>query len=331
MESKSNKSSEITLAFTGDVMLGRLMNDIMEQKGTAYVWGDLIADLKNSDLTLINSEFAITNSKNEWDAWSKTFHFKMLPKFRETLKHAGVDYASLANNHILDFKERGLLDTIKILDKLKIKHTGAGQNLRKAKKPAIFNIKKIKIGVLSFQDNHKDWTATKDKPGTFYLEINKEGLEIIKREIKKLRPKVDILIVSAHWGPNMLEYPLKEHTDFAHSLIDEGIDIFHGHSSHVFQGIEKYKNKLIMYDTGEFIDDYAVDSFLRNDLSFLYLIKLNKRKLKELELIPVIIKNFQVNKAESEADMINYMMTKRSLLFKTKFVEKNKSLILKFN
>ena len=325
-----NKSSEITLAFTGDVMLGRLMNDVMEQKGMRYVWGDLIDALKNSDLTLINLEFAITNSKDKWDAWPKTFHFKMLPKFKRILKSAGIDYASLANNHILDFKERGLLDTIKILNELKIKHTGAGKNLKHAKKPVILNIKKIKIGILSFQDNHEDWTATKNKPGTFYLEINEKGLEIMKREIKKLRSKVDILIVSAHWGPNMLEYPLKEHINFARSLIDEGVDIFHGHSSHVFQGIEKYKNRLIMYDTGEFVDDYAVDPFLRNDLSFLYLIKLNKRRLKELELIPIIIKNFRVNKAESEADMINDMMIKRSLLFKTRFVAKNKSLILKF-
>ncbi len=156
MKNKSSKFSEITLAFTGDVMLGRLMNDVMEQKGTEYVWGNLIDELKNSDLTLINLECAMTNSRDEWDAWPKTFHFKMLPKFKETLKYAGIDYANLANNHILDFKERGLLDTIKILDRLKIKHTGAEKNINQAKKPAIFDIKKTKIGILSFQDNHED-------------------------------------------------------------------------------------------------------------------------------------------------------------------------------
>jgi len=321
---------EITLAFTGDVMLGRLMNQVMKNYGIDYVWGDLRNELKDANLTLINLECAITESNKKWDMWPKVFFFKMSPKHKSVLKKAGVDYACLANNHILDFKEKGLLESIKFLKELKIRYGGAGKNLNEAKKPVIFKLNNLKIGIIAFQDNHSDWEAGKNKPGTFYLEVSDKGLEKIKPLIEKNKKNVDIMIVSAHWGPNMVEYPSEKHIDFAHSLIDTGVDIFYGHSSHVFQGIERYKNGLILYDCGEFIDDYAVDEFLRNDLSFLFKVKI-KNKIKELELIPIIIKNFQVNKAKGkEAKEINEMMKKRSRIFKTKFIEKNKGLILRF-
>lgn len=321
---------EIILAFTGDVMLGRLMNQIMENYGVDYVWGDLKNELKNANLTLINLECAITKSNKKWNVWPKVFFFKMSPKYKGVLKKSGVDYACLANNHILDFKEKGLLESIKFLKELKIKYNGAGKNLNKAKKPVIFRLNNLKIGVIAFQDNHSDWEAGKNNPGTFYLEVSDKGLEEIKPLIEKTKKNVDIVIVSAHWGPNMVEYPPERHIDFAHALIDIGVDIFYGHSSHVFQGVERYKNSLILYDCGEFIDDYAVDEFLRNDLSFLFKVKI-KNKIKELELIPIIIKNFQINKAKrKEGKEINEIMKKRSWIFKTRFIEKDESLILRF-
>jgi len=86
----------------------------------------------------------------------------------------------------------------------------------------------------------------------------------------------------------------------AHQLIDIcGVDLIHGHSSHHVQGIEIYKNKVIIYGCGDFVDDYAVDDEYRNDLSFLYRLYLDTEthRWKRLELLPTRIKHFQVNRA----------------------------------
>ena len=95
----------------------------------------------------------------------------------------------------------------------------------------------------------------------------------------------------------MVERPSPEFQEFAHKVIDAGVDIYHGHSAHIFQGIEMYNNKVIFHDTGDFVDDYAVDSILRNDRSFLFLVEVDKKGIQKIELIPVLISNMQVNRA----------------------------------
>ena len=107
--------------------------------------------------------------------------------------------------------------------------------------------------------------------------------------------------MTAHWGPNMRLRPTQDFVAFAHALIDCGADIFHGHSAHVVQGVEVYKGRLIMYDTGDFVDDYAVDQDLRNDLSFLFKVMATKGRIKEVQLVPVQIGDMQVNKATGAA------------------------------
>ena len=87
----------------------------------------------------------------------------------------------------------------------------------------------------------------------------------------------------------MQERLFNEHIKLAHKMIDSGADIIHGHSGHIFQGIEIYKNKSILYDTGEFVDDYVVDTNLRNDISFLFILKVSKKAIKNIELIPIKI------------------------------------------
>ena len=95
----------------------------------------------------------------------------------------------------------------------------------------------------------------------------------------------------------MKEKPDNAFVEFAHQMISHGADIIHGHSAHIFQGIEIFKNKLIIYDTGDFVDDYVVDRFLRNDLSFFYMVKIDKNEIYRLQLIPARISNYRVNYA----------------------------------
>jgi poly-gamma-glutamate synthesis protein (capsule biosynthesis protein) len=167
-----------------------------------------------------------------------------------------------------------------------------------ARQAVVLKKKNICIGILGYTDNEPGWIARLNKPGTNYVSVG--DMRKIREDVLKLRPQVDLLIVSIHWGPNMRERPTRAFSDFAHQLIDSGVDIIHGHSAHIFQGIERYKGKLILYDTGDFIDDYAVDPRLRNDRSFLFLVKLDPLGIRQIELIPVRIDAMQVNLAKGD-------------------------------
>lgn len=283
----------LVIGLTGDVMLGRLVNQQIDLAGYKYPWGNVLPLLRKNDINIINLETTLTKSTKKVP---KVFNFKADPDKVQTLKEANIDVVNLANNHILDFSEEGLIETISVLDKAGIKHTGAGIN-KEAIKPVIIIKKNVTIGVIGYTDNEARWEAT-DKPGTNYAKVG--DIKKIEPEIKKLRDKVDILIFTIHWGPNNRKRPTLLFRKFAHNVIDLGVDIFHGHSAHIFQGIEIYNDKLILYDTGDFVDDYYVTPSLRNDQSFLYLVDVNKSGIKKVELISVLISNMQVNRATEE-------------------------------
>ncbi|MBI2953035.1 MAG: CapA family protein [Chloroflexi bacterium] len=310
------KATPLTLAVTGDVMLGRLMNEVIHRRGPFYPWGNTIGLLKNADLTLANLECVIASSGKPWTRTPKVFHFKADPEAIRVLEVAGTDYVSLANNHTLDFEEDALLEMLDRLAAAHIAHAGAGRNLKEAERPAWLTAKGRKIAVFSFTDNEPDWAATDRAPG-----INFVPISIAARQFTRLRKSIrlareggaDLVIASAHWGPNMRERPTPSFVAFTHALMDAGVDIFHGHSAHILQGIEIYKGKPILYDTGDFVDDYAVDPFLRNDQSALFRLEVsNAARIDHIDIFPVLIENFQVNLAEGDdfqaiADRIRHL------------------------
>lgn len=325
MQNDEQHLETIVIGFAGDVMIGRLVNHTLDVVDAKEIWGDLLPILNQSDMNLVNLEVALTKSSHKVP---KVFNFKADPAKVQTLIEASIDVVNLANNHVLDYSQEGLLDTLAILDRAGIKHVGAGKNIEEASAPAILTIKGIKIGVLGCTDNEPTWLATQTKPGVRYLEI--ERIQPLKEEIQRLRSKVDLLILSIHWGPNMKEKPSPQFIQFAHEAVDHGVDIIHGHSAHIFQGVEIYKGKLILYDTGDFVDDYAVDPILRNDNSFLFLVEANQRGIKSLKLIPVVIHDFQVNQAKGKhAQEIMQRMRRLSKEMKTEFESTHEELILR--
>jgi poly-gamma-glutamate capsule biosynthesis protein CapA/YwtB (metallophosphatase superfamily) len=290
-------SNKILTGFAGDVMIGRGVNNIISEKGYLYPWGDVLPLLKSADINVINLETTLTKSNRKVD---KVFNFKATPGKIKTLQEANIAIANLANNHILDFSEEGLIETLHTLDKTSIKHVGAGMNEKEAAKPEIIVVKNISLGLIGFTDNESTWKATPTNSGTNYINIEREkDREYALSLIMKLRKEVDIVIVSIHWGYNMQEEPSVTFMNFAHAMVEHGASIIHGHSAHIFQGIEMYKNKLIMYDTGDFVDDYVVDDRLKNDHSFFFLISLSKQGIENIKLIPVLIDYCQVNIAKN--------------------------------
>jgi poly-gamma-glutamate synthesis protein (capsule biosynthesis protein) len=385
------------ILFTGDVMLGRLVNNVFANNEFTYVWGNTINIIKGADFSLINLECSISSRGKEWNKTFKVFHFRVNPDAINVLNSAAIDYVALANNHILDYDVEAFLDTVDLLNKNNISHSGAGKNLKEAIKPA-FMKKKLKpklskinsncnyefeennnsknaitIGVISLTDNEPQWEAKGNSAGINYVPIVLDSEKYyyrLKNCIEKVKKQSDLVIVSSHVGPHFREIPSEKYVNFAHKIIEFGADIYWGHSNHMPQGIEIYKynndkddynnnsngndnKKIIMYDCGDFIDDYAIDPYYRNDLSFIFLLHMNidknykfkKRNNKNannnkenillqnsiIELIPVKINNFRVNTIssdDSDADLIIERMYKRCSNLGTKcLIDKTKKRI----
>jgi poly-gamma-glutamate synthesis protein (capsule biosynthesis protein) len=292
-----------TIALTGDVMLGRLVDRAIAREGYAYPWGNVVPFLRAAGLRLINLECALTAQTEPWhDGQFKAFYFRSAPEHVATLQSAGISFASLANNHAGDFGTAGLLETIAVLDRAGIAHAGAGADLAAARAPARLRLDGLRVSIIAFADYPHAWAATPTSPGINYtpISIAPDVFSTVERSLRAEREQADLLIFTIHWGPNMRERPSAAFRSFARRVIDAGADVFWGHSAHVVQGIEFYRDKLILYDTGDFIDDYAVDPDLRNDLSALFLLEVRPPARQQLRLVPVHIEHMQVNLAAGD-------------------------------
>lgn len=292
-----------TIAFIGDVMLGRGVNEELAWRLPPSVWGDILPILTEASAVVANLECAITTHLTPWLRSPKVFHFRADPAAIAALKAANVRLVSLANNHVLDFEEQGLLDTLRYLDAADIRHAGAGRTLAEAMAPAWIEVQGLRLGVIALTDNQPDFAAGAEQPGTFYAPIRLGGafLDLISERVQLLRTKgADLIVLSLHWGPNMVATPSRRFRDFARAAVDLGVDIVHGHSAHLAQGVEFHGRGLILYDTGDFLDDYAVDPELRNDWSFVFLVEADRRGPRRLRMIPVRLGFAVVNRARGD-------------------------------
>src|SRR5919112_2137912 len=295
----------IALGLVGDVMLGRGVDEALRGMRPDEPWGDALSVLDAADRRVINLECAITTLENPWIRTPKTFHFRADPSHAvRVLRAARIDACSVANNHTLDFEEEGLLDTLEYLDGAGIQHAGAGRDLEEAARPAILDGPDgEKVALLAFTDNEPAFAAGVDRPGSNYLptSLEPEVLNRVEAAIAGARDAgADTILFSNHWGPNMVERPRHIFRRFARSVVDRGADVYYGHSAHVFQGVEVYRGRPILYDTGDFIDDYAVDPDLRNDHSFLFRLSAEDGELRRLELYPVVLPYARVELAAGE-------------------------------
>ncbi len=290
----------LTIALVGDVMLGRLVNETILERGFVYPWGDLLPLLESADLLLINLECALTGQRARWhDGEDKAFYFRAEPSVRETLRAAGVSFASIGNNHICDFGPEGLVETLDILSQAGIAHAGAGADLAGARAPARLSAAGSTVAIVAFADYPFGWAATASSPGVNYtpISLQAEDFTAVEAALASAREGADLVVFSIHWGPNMRPGPPQHFRDFARRVIQAGADIFWGHSAHVVQGVEAWNGALILYDTGDFVDDYAVDAELRNDLSALFLVRARPPLLERVDVLPVKIAEMQVNRA----------------------------------
>jgi poly-gamma-glutamate synthesis protein (capsule biosynthesis protein) len=274
-----------------------------------YIWGDALEVFhrEKPQATIINLETAITRSESYWQ--TKDVHYKMNPENISCLTATGIDCCALANNHTLDWGIPGLLETLDTLDKAKIKHAGAGRNLRESRAPAIVETGRgTRVIVFSLGSTSSgiptEWSAQANRPGLSMIESQPDDpVTFLAKEIGKLKRSGDIVIVSTHWGSNWgYKIPSSEKR-LAHRFVEEaGADIVHGHSSHHVKALEVYCERLILYGCGDFFNDYeGISGYedFRGDLGLMYFADVDSvtGKLLALRMIPTQIRRFRLNRA----------------------------------
>ena len=323
-------AQKATLAFVGDVMLGRGISALVPARRPAEFWGDTLPLLRSADAVVANLECPITAHGSRWRHTWKAFRFRADPRAVDLLRSANVRCVNLANNHILDYEESGLRDTLRHLDAAGIARVGAGRNSIEAARPAIFEAAGHKIGVLGLTDNVPEFSAGPHDPGTNFMRIRPDHvtltlLDLLVRDLR--RAGADIVVLSVHWGPNLRPWPPARFRDFARAVLDLGVDVVHGHSAHLFQGVEAAGSGLILYDTGDFLDDYWVFPGIRTDHSFVFLVEIADGRLRHLRMVPVALDRNSVRLANgAESSAIRRRMGRRCRALGTPVVDNSDGL-----
>jgi poly-gamma-glutamate synthesis protein (capsule biosynthesis protein) len=333
----------VTICLAGDVMTGRGIDQILPHPSNpglyelyiddaadyvalaestngpipkpvdfAYVWGDSLAVLqrRRPDVTIMNLETAVTARAQPL---LKGINYKMNPANIPVLTVPRIDVCTLANNHVLDWRSAGLIDTLETLHAAGIRTVGAGRDRQQATAPAVLPIPgggRLLVYAYGTESSGipRNWAATADRPGVNLLrDLSAQSLRAIAEAVRTEKRPGDIALVSIHWGGNWGYEIGKEEVDFAHGLVEEaGFDLVHGHSSHHAKAIEVHRERPILYGCGDFLDDYegiSGNESYRDDLVLLYFASLKRADsvLAELAMVPFQIRNMRLHLA-SPAD-----------------------------
>lgn len=313
-------------------MLGRGVNSTHGDRPPSSVWGDILPRLDALDGVWVNLECCL--STRGAPRPGRTYHFRADPNWAvPALTRGGISGVCLANNHVLDYGLPAFEDTLARLGDANIASAGAGMTRAAATEPAIIHVADLTVGVIAFTDRGPAFAASSNTPGTAFVPLRRFGFPTrwtIRRAINQAREaNPDLLIASLHWGPNWVTTPAPQYRTVAHWLVDEGVDLVHGHSAHVIQGVEVYRGRPILHDTGDFVDDYAVKPGLHNDRSFLFELGLTDGTLHQVRLRPIEITNHRVTHASDAAGAwLRSRMRALSQPFGTTFTRADTGLVL---
>jgi poly-gamma-glutamate capsule biosynthesis protein CapA/YwtB (metallophosphatase superfamily) len=270
----------VKLALAGDTMLGRGVAEALGVRDPAsLVAREVVGVAHEADLFVLNLECCI--SERGRPAPGKPFFFRAPPRATELLVHLGVRCVTLANNHALDFGEEALLDTFEHLAAAGIAWAGAGRDLETARAAAVLEAGEERVSIVAFSDHPRDFAAAPERPGIAWADLRAGVPSWAQKAVDDLA--ADVVVASPHWGPNMRDRPLRYVRRAGAELRSAGATLVAGHSAHVVQGVEGR----VLYDLGDFLDDYRVDSRFRNDLGLLFLVELEHGEPRRLEAVPL--------------------------------------------
>jgi poly-gamma-glutamate capsule biosynthesis protein CapA/YwtB (metallophosphatase superfamily) len=261
----------VKLALAGDTMLGRgVAKELGKRRPDSLVDQAIVEITRAADLFVLNLECCI--SERGEPVPDKIFTFRAPPAAIETLLHLGVDCVTLANNHALDYGLDAFLDTLAYLQQAGIAYAGAGRDVEQARKPVVVK----DLPIVAFADHEPGFAAHQNRPGIAFADLA-QGVPAW------LRANAANALICPHWGPNMEPSPLPSVRAAARELQEAGAALVAGTSAHVFQGVEGN----VLYDLGDFLDDYARHAELRNDLGLLFLVELEPNGPRRIEAVPL--------------------------------------------
>jgi poly-gamma-glutamate synthesis protein (capsule biosynthesis protein) len=240
-----------TISFGGDVHFeGVLLSRLRANPKTAL--GPIATVLKRADLAMVNLETAITTGGTK--APGKQFTFRAPPTALTALKAAGVDVASLANNHGMDYMESGLRDTLATIRKTKFPVVGVGKDAAQAYRPYRTNVNGNRVAIIGATqvldaEFVQAWTATPDKGG---LASAKDEARLIQA-VRAARKNSDTVIVHLHWGTELEKCPNAAQRALAPKLVAAGADVIVGGHAHILLGGGYLKGRYVNYGLGNFV------------------------------------------------------------------------------
>lgn len=272
----------------------------------SYVWGDALEGMLEADARIANLETAVTARGDPWP--SKGIHYRMHPENAACLSAARLDVCSLANNHVLDWSRAGLVDTLETLHAVGIRTVGAGRDAGEAQSPALVDLgiggRLVVIGVGHESSGiFSSWAAGRGRAGLDLLaDLSDRTADRLADRVRGVRRNGDVVVASIHWGSNWGWEVAPEHVRFARALIDRGVDLVHGHSSHHPRPLEIFHDRLILYGCGDFIDDYegigGYEEF-RGDLALSYFAQMEQAtgRVMALSMVPFRLRRFRLERA----------------------------------
>ncbi len=275
----------LTVALAGDTMLGRGVAPYLARPDHRLLAGDLQEIARSADLFLLNLECCVSDRGERARDLEKRFFFRAPPAAAERLAEMGVSCVTLANNHARDFGPHALQDTLRHLSAAGIAAVGAGSDLASARAPVVLEAGGMRVRVVAVTDHPSADAAGADRPGIAFADLAGAALPRWLSSAAAVGPDADVVIVSPHWGPNMRSAPVPHVRRAAAALEATGATLVAGHSAHVPQG----PRGRTLFDLGDFIDDYAVDPALRNDLGLLWLVTLDADGPRHVEGVPVYL------------------------------------------
>lgn len=235
-----DRAGRLTIALVGDVQLGDVPEELLGAN-PPYGFDHVVARLRNADLAFANLECAITDRGTPLE---KAFTFRAGPRRLAALKHWGIDAVSLANNHVLDYGNVGLVDTLRHLEEAGIPSAGAGRTESEAFAPVILEKNGVRVAYLAFSSINP-----LGGPGGLIAPIDETCMTAA---IKAARGRADIVIVSLHMGPERRELTSGQIAS-ARAAVAAGADIIHGHHPHCILGFERTDSGVIAYSLGNFL------------------------------------------------------------------------------
>ncbi|WP_157872826.1 CapA family protein [Desulfoscipio gibsoniae] len=276
------KHDSLCLVAVGDIMLSRYVaQKIKEHDDPNYPFAGVKWFLQGGDVGFGNLEGPVTPGR---EIKIPEMVLRADPRVAPALKDAGFDILSLANNHVPDFGEQGILDTLHYLDDAAILHAGAGRNKQEAFAPQYMEVKGVKLAFLAFNDPAvvPDSYMAGDSPGTAVLEPEK-----VTATVKEAADNADFTVVSLHAGTEYAPMPDDTQVHFARLAINAGADLVLGSHPHVVQKIEQYRGKYILYSLGNFIFDQLWSRDTREGV--IARIYISENSVEKMEFLPVYI------------------------------------------